>query len=191
MPADYICEAPEDMQEELTLLLSNKKGGNPLFGGRPAVKEPKNRACNMIGYYITFSLIFILKFFQLLIRLDPILMMVTLVIDILAVSLHIVLSSKDPGYIKNEGIEFLSLLEAFDAQSLCPECQIIRTGRSRHCIICKRCVERYDHHCPWINNCVGIQNHNIFLAYLFAQSIQLVLMFSEVLFVWIKSAVNG
>jgi palmitoyltransferase len=27
-------------------------------------------------------------------------------------------------------------------------------------------VERFDHHCPWINNCVGIKNHNAFLAFL-------------------------
>ena len=187
-PADYIEEAPEEMQEELRTLLINRKGGNPLFGGKPAVKEPKNQACNMIFYYVTFISIFIVKFFQLLSRLEPVLLIVSLVFDILAISLHLVLTTRDPGYIKNEGIEFLSLLEAFDAQSLCPECRIIRTGRSRHCIICKKCVERYDHHCPWINNCVGIRNHNIFMAYLFAQAIQLVLMFSEVLFVWIKGA---
>ena len=113
-PADYICEAPEDFQDELLFLLVNRKGGNPLFGGRPAVKEPKGRANNMIFYYITFLSIFVVKFFQILTRLEPILMIVTLVFDLLALILHIVLSSKDPGYITSEGIEFLSLLEAFD-----------------------------------------------------------------------------
>lgn len=49
---------------------------------------------------------------------------------------------------------------------LCPECQVIRTARSRHCAICNQCVERFDHHCPWINNCVGINNHNAFLMFL-------------------------
>ena len=133
------------------------------------MKEPKNQANNMIFYYIMYFIVFCVKLVQLLSRLDPILVIISLAFDFLAVFLHICLSSRDPGYISNEGIEFLSLLEAFDAQSLCPECQIIRTGRSRHCIICKRCVERYDHHCPWINNCVGIRNHNIFFGYLFAQ----------------------
>lgn len=124
----------------------------------------------MVFYYFTYTAIFLVKFFQVLTRLNPVLIIVTLVFDALALVFHVVLSYKDPGYISNEGIEFLSLLEAFDAQSLCPECQIIRTGRSRHCIICRRCVERYDHHCPWINNCVGIRNHNIFFVYLFAQA---------------------
>jgi hypothetical protein len=27
-------------------------------------------------------------------------------------------------------------------------------------------VERYDHHCPWINNCVGIRNHRDFMIFL-------------------------
>ena len=87
------------------------------------------------------------------------------------------LSCKDPGYIKNEGIEFMNLLETFEPHQLCPDCEIIRTNRSRHCILCRKCVDRYDHHCPWINNCIGILNHNLFLAYLIFQQFSLLLTF--------------
>ena len=72
----------------------------------------------------------------------------------------------NPGRLKNDSIEFLTLLEKFDAINLCPDCETIRTARSRHCTICGYCVERFDHHCPWINNCVGIGNHNYFLLYI-------------------------
>ena len=51
---------------------------------------------------------------------------------------------------------------------MCPDCEVLRTPRSRHCAICNKCVERFDHHCPWINNCVGIHNHNAFLVFLWS-----------------------
>ena len=78
-------------------------------------------------------------------------------------------SCKDPGNLKPlENCAFLDLLHDINPVDLCPECKVIRTARSRHCAICNQCVERFDHHCPWINNCVGIKNHNAFLMFLFS-----------------------
>ncbi|CAI2361966.1 unnamed protein product [Moneuplotes crassus] len=74
---------------------------------------------------------------------------------------------KDPGYLKkSDKLEFITLVEKLDPTCLCPKCKIIRTPRSRHCTICDKCVERFDHHCPWINNCIGTGNHGIFIIFL-------------------------
>ena len=76
-------------------------------------------------------------------------------------------SFKNPGHIKPDPNQnFISLLREINPADLCPECKVIRSARSRHCAICNQCVERFDHHCPWINNCVGIKNHNTFMMFL-------------------------
>ena len=67
---------------------------------------------------------------------------------------------------RDTDVSFVSLMETFDAESLCPFCRVIRLPQSRHCNICNRCVERYDHHCPWVNNCVGRTNHLYFYIHL-------------------------
>ncbi|XP_069616647.1 palmitoyltransferase ZDHHC23 [Ranitomeya imitator] len=48
----------------------------------------------------------------------------------------------------------------------CHICQVPRTPRSGHCRICGSCVQRLDHHCVWINNCIGSRNHKSFLLLL-------------------------
>ncbi|KAJ8010742.1 hypothetical protein DPEC_G00078320 [Dallia pectoralis] len=47
--------------------------------------------------------------------------------------------------------------------SWCSVCMVDRPPRAGHCRICGICVLRLDHHCVWINNCVGQANHCSFL----------------------------
>ncbi|KAF6254067.1 DHHC palmitoyltransferase-domain-containing protein [Scenedesmus sp. NREL 46B-D3] len=54
------------------------------------------------------------------------------------------------------------------ALNSCWTCGVERNLRSKHCPLCNRCVERFDHHCPVIGNCVGARNHRTFVGYLAA-----------------------
>ena len=38
--------------------------------------------------------------------------------------------------------------------------------RSKHCKSCKKCIATFDHHCPWIDNCVGEKNKPLFLIFI-------------------------
>ncbi|KAF8217400.1 zf-DHHC-domain-containing protein [Mycena galopus ATCC 62051] len=55
------------------------------------------------------------------------------------------------------------------AVAKCGKCGQQKPERTHHCRICKRCVLKYDHHCPGVNQCVGLHNERhfvMFMAYL-------------------------
>ncbi|KAI4839554.1 palmitoyltransferase DHHC6 [Plasmodium brasilianum] len=53
--------------------------------------------------------------------------------------------------------------------SYCSACDVLQLLRSKHCKVCQRCVRTFDHHCPWINNCVAENNRCFFLLFLYIE----------------------
>lgn len=46
----------------------------------------------------------------------------------------------------------------------CKKCNAHKPPRTHHCRRCGRCILRFDHHCVWINGCVGHGNYRAFLC---------------------------
>ncbi|KAH7728086.1 Protein DHHC-9 [Aphelenchoides avenae] len=49
---------------------------------------------------------------------------------------------------------------------ICFRCQNTKPPGTHHCGICDTCVVDMDHHCVWINQCVGARNHRHFLQFI-------------------------
>ncbi|CAG7704209.1 unnamed protein product [Allacma fusca] len=78
----------------------------------------------------------------------------------------------DPGIINmSEDERYQTIIDlaeedGFDPKFFCTTCLVRKPMRSKHCSICDRCVAKFDHHCPWLSNCVGWKNHKYFIGYL-------------------------
>jgi palmitoyltransferase len=160
---------PDRLQEELRQNLSQTSYCECLMIRVPLVPLRPNHRTQIL-FLSLFLVIYVLNMITILPTLEPHNLYYQLFSTISTIVVLIGFtwaSFKDPGVLKpSKDYTFLELLRDINPADLCPECKVIRSARSRHCAICNHCVERFDHHCPWINNCVGIKNHNAFLFFL-------------------------
>uniref|UniRef100_A0A1A7Y9D8 Palmitoyltransferase n=2 Tax=Iconisemion striatum TaxID=60296 RepID=A0A1A7Y9D8_9TELE len=68
----------------------------------------------------------------------------------------------------------------------CDRCQVLKPDRCHHCSVCETCVLKMDHHCPWVNNCVGFSNYKFFVLFLAYASLYCVVICATVVQYFIK-----
>lgn len=111
---------------------------------------------------------------------------IIIILYIIMMILFVMASFNDPGIIRRFKSEdnisiarkdnYIFQLGFIRKYKFCSTCSIMRPSRSTHCRDCNNCVEKFDHHCPWIGNCAGKRNYKYFFFFLILLNILSILL---------------
>jgi len=80
---------------------------------------------------------------------------------------HFKVVHSDPGYLPKTQKQPPQTTPGVGPQHKnCYTCNIVRPLRSKHCRVCDRCVQKFDHHCIFVNACIGQKNFAVFFAFI-------------------------
>lgn len=130
-------------------------------------------ACAVVTWFLVLYAEFVVLFVMLIPSRDYVYTIINGIVfnllAFLALASHCRAMLTDPGAVPkgNATKEFIESLQLKPGQVVykCPKCCSIKPDRAHHCSVCKRCIRKMDHHCPWVNNCVGENNQKYFVLF--------------------------
>lgn len=84
---------------------------------------------------------------------------------ILALVFYIILSAKDSGIKLSKEPQNKLIVQGDTGKFWCYLCEEVREKGTKHCYSCCKCVPDFDHHCPFLNTCIGGKNYSIFIVF--------------------------
>ena len=133
---------------------------------RPKKKVSRSPVTMIIAALLNIVLAFLFWFVVLKITTNPgrlinngsqsVLIILSMILFLLSVGFFLFLTCLNPGFVIKE-FNFVELIErslehGIHLDNLCVYDEIIKSETSFHCNFERRCVEMFDHHCPFINN---------------------------------------
>ena len=154
---------------ELSDIFSKKGICQKLFFKPDINKKSKFSNINMLLFIILHFTVIFLTFIMLMPYFDNTYFSILyLVISLLLFILFVILAFSDPGTLTNN--KYKDVLDIIEQGELleyyCPKCLIKMDFRTKHCVICEKCIDDFDHHCFWVGNCIGKKNFSLFFDFL-------------------------
>ena len=178
---DKICyELKNDNNKKLIITAKDWQGDNYLFLNGRIIMGPCSFRPTLLSLCSISVPVFLFLGYNGAFLKDHISILILLIIVfiyIITVILLIVAAFCDPGIIFRFQLEKKIIEDRKESKifqlgyikkyKFCSSCLITRPNRSTHCVDCNNCVEKFDHHCPWIGSCVGKRNYKYFYFFLF------------------------
>lgn len=144
------------------------------------LRTPLQPSSNSHSHFILYHIVFLVRYAVVVLLLIPWIELplgvAVLCCFAISFALYELVSIIDPGFVtKQENRDFSYLYKKYSPDYVCAYCETKRNRTVRHCQHCNRCVkvpfkQHFDHHCPWLHNCVGKRSllpRNIKLFFLF------------------------